>query len=188
MSEDLFDKFLRTESVFKDQSSLNQAWIPKQGEQLICRDNELTKLLAIHRPVIDTKGKFSVNTLIVGGGGVGKTLTIRYFGRKFRDAALKNDVKLIVEYYDCLQHRSKSSILRNISEHLNFSTGHGYSDNEIMVQILKDLIKRDKSLLIILDEVHNLPSDDILALLNTSIGFGEQNSRFCILCATRPTD
>ncbi len=188
MGEDLFDKFLRTESVFKDQSTLNQAWVPKEGEKLICRDAELKKLLAIHRPVIETGGSFSVNTLIVGLGGIGKSLTVRYFGKKFREIALKKEVNLTVEYYDCLQHRSKSSILRHISERLHYSTGHGYSDNEIMEQILKDLIKRNESLLIILDEVHNLSSEEILALLNTSIGFGEHNSRFCIICVSRPAD
>ena len=124
----------------------------------------------------------------MGTGGIGKTLTARYFGRKFREAVLKRGIKLTIEYYDCLQHRTKSSILRNISEKLHYSAGHGYSDNEIMEQILKELRKREESLLIILDEIHNLSSDDILALFNASIGFGEKNTRFCIIAVTRPAD
>ena len=177
MSDDLFDKFLRTESVFKNQASLNQAWVPDEKQKLLCRDGEIKKFLAIHRPIIEKKGEFSVNTLVLGTGGIGKTLTTRYFGKKFRNAALKRDVKLTIEYYDCLQHRSKSSILRSISEQLHYSAGHGYSDNEIMLQILKELKKRNESLLIILDEAHNLGSDDLLALLNASIGFGEKMVR-----------
>ncbi|MHA1746526.1 MAG: Cdc6/Cdc18 family protein, partial [Promethearchaeota archaeon] len=188
MSEDMFDKFLRTESVFKNQQTLNQAWVPSKEEKLLCRDAELKRLIAIHRPIIETNGEFSTNTLVLGNGGIGKTVAIRYFGRRFREAALKEGIEFKAEYYDCLQHRSKSSILRHLSEKLHYLGGHGYSDNEIMGQILKALKARNRSLLIILDEVHNLSPDDILALLNSSIGFGEKNTRFCIICITRPTD
>lgn len=188
MNDDIFSKYLKTESVFKDQQSLNQAWVPSNKQKLLCRDNELKKLLLIHRPILQTGGEFSTNTLVLGNGGIGKTVTVRYFGRRFREVALKEDIKLTIEYYDCLQHRTKSSILRNISEKLHYSAGHGYSDNEIMEQILKELIKRKESLLIILDEVHKLPPDDILSLLNASIGFGEQNTRFCIICISRESD
>ncbi len=188
MDEDIFENILRTESVFKKQRTLNQAWVPEKDQKLHCRDDEIKRLLAIHRPLIKAKGEFSINTLILGKGGIGKTLTARYFGRNFKRVALKYEVKITVEYYDCLQHRTKSSILRNISERLHYSAGHGYSDNEIMQQILKELKKRNESLLIILDEAHNLSSEDLLALLNSSIGFGERNSRFCIICVSRPAD
>jgi archaeal cell division control protein 6 len=188
MDDDSFDKIFRTESVFKDQKSLAQAWQPKKGQKLICRDNEIKKLTVIHRPIIDDEGEFSVNTLVLGNGGIGKTLTVRYFGARFQDAAIKRGVKITVEYYDCLQHRSKSSILRNISERLHYNAGHGYSDNEIMMQIMRQLKKRKEFLLIILDEAHHLPAGDILALLNSSIGFGEKNSRFSMICISRPTD
>ncbi len=188
MDDDIFEKILRTESVFKDQATLGQAWVPKKNQKLLARDSEIKKLTAIHRPIIETEGAYSVNTLVLGTGGIGKTLTVRFFGRRFREAMLKRDIKLTIEYYDCLQHRTKSSILRNISERLHYSAGHGYSDNEIMEQILKELKKREESLLIILDEVHNLSSEDILALFNASIGFGEANTRFCIIAVSRPTD
>ena len=140
MDDEIFSKYLKTESVFKDQQSLNQAWVPTSKQKIICRQNELKKLLLIHRPIIQTQGEFSTNTLVLGKGGIGKTVTIRYFGKRFREAVLKEDIKLTIEYYDCLQHRTKSSILRNISERLHYSAGHGYSDNEIMEQILKELM------------------------------------------------
>jgi cell division control protein 6 len=188
MDDDLFAKLLTTESVFKDAKSIAQAWVPGKEQKLLCRDSEIAKLLSIHRPIIDEKGEFSVNTLILGNGGIGKTLTVKFFVGRFKDLALKKEIKIMVEYYDCLQHRTKSSILRNISAKLHFSEGHGYSDNEIMQQILRVLKKNEEYLVIILDEVHNLSPDDILAMLNTSIGFGEKNSRFCIMCVSRPAD
>jgi cell division control protein 6 len=191
MDDDLFDSILRTESVFKNQSSLTQAWVPNREQKLLCRDDVIKKLAAIHRPIADDKGNFSANTLILGTGGVGKTLTTKYFTSRFIESVKKREpsMEIITEYYDCLQHRSKSSILRHISEKLHsLSGGHGYSDNEIMKQILLQLRRNNKYLFIILDEVHNLPSDDILAILNSSIGFGEQNSRFSIICISRPND
>ena len=65
---------------------------------------------------------------------------------------------------------------------------NGYSDNEIIVQILQHLEKQKQYLLIVLDEVHNIPAEDILALLNSSIGFGSKYSRFSIICVSRPSD
>jgi len=191
MDDELFDSILRTESVFKNQSSLAQAWVPNRDQKLLCRDDVIKKLAAIHRPIADDKGNFSANTLILGTGGVGKTLTTKYFATRFTDSVKKREpsMEIVTEYYDCLQHRSKSSILRHISEKLHsLGGGHGYSDNEIMKQILTLLKRNNKYLFIILDEIHNLSSEDILALLNSSIGFGEQNSRFSIICISRPND
>lgn len=189
LDDESFDSIFRTESVFKSQKTLAQAWVPERDQKLLCRDDVIKKLLSIHRPIIEAKGNFSTNTLVLGSGGVGKTLTIKYFGSRFRDNALKREVNILAEYYDCLQHRTKSSILRGIADHLHsMSGGHGYSDNELIQQILDSARRQDKYLFIILDEIHNLSSEDILALLNASIGFGEHNSRFSIICISRTSD
>ncbi len=191
MDDEEFNKLLRTESVFREggQKTLAQAWEPDKKQKLLCRDEEITKLVTIHRPIITSAEPFSVNTLIMGKGGVGKTLTSRYFGKMLKRNALNEGIDLFIDYYDCLQHRTKSSILRNISTKLlRFSSGHGYSDNEIMEQILKHLKKTESYVLIILDEVQNLKQEDLTSLVNASIGFGEKNSRFSILLITREYD
>ena len=188
MDDETFKGMFRTESIFKNQKTLTQSWTPEIGQKLLCRDDVINKLVLIHRPIIENKGEFSANTLILGSGGIGKTLTTRYFVSRFRDTALKNDVNIKAEYYDCLQVRTKSAVLRAISEKLHYNQGHGYADNEIMQQILLEIKRQNMYLFIILDEVHNIPSEDILALLNASISYGEKNSRFSIICISRPTD
>ncbi len=191
MDVDEIDKILRTESVFREdgQKTLAQAWVPSEDQKLLCRDDEIKELLSIHRPIITSKDPFSVNTLIVGKGGIGKTVTSKFFGGQLKRAALKNNNDLFIEYYDCLQHRTKSSILRDITKKLlKYSTGHGYSDNEILEQVLMHLKKAEKYVLIILDEVQNLPQEDIMSFVNASIGFGEKNARFSLILISREYD
>ncbi len=188
MDDEEFSATLRTESVFKNAKSLEQAWTPSKDQKLLCRDEQIKKLSAIHRPIIENQGEYSVNSLILGFGGIGKTLTVKYFAGRFKDFAIGKGVQIVVEYFDCLQYRTKSAILRWISEKIHFNAGHGYSDNEIIVQILQHLEKQKQYLLIVLDEVHNIPAEDILALLNSSIGFGSKYSRFSIICVSRPSD
>jgi cell division control protein 6 len=192
MDDDGFDSIFRTESVFKNQKSLNQAWVPARGEKLLRRDEIIKKLAVIHRPIAerkDPKDTFAVNTLILGNGGIGKTLTAKYFLSRFKDSVKKREYELFTEYYDCLQHRSKSSILRDVATKLKSLTGgHGYADHEIMLQILRQLSTQNKHAIIILDEVHNLLPDEIMALLNSSIGFGEHNTPISFILITRQTD
>ncbi len=62
----------------------------------------------------------------------------------------------------------------------------GYSDAELWIQIFHHLAREKLTFLILLDEIGVLPLDDILALLNTSIGFGSSNTRVCFIGITRP--
>lgn len=187
MDSDDFKKRMNYTSVFKNFGSLNQNWVPSEKEKLLCRNREIDHMITLFRPIISEEGPFSANLLVLGGGGIGKTLTVKYFAKNFRDFAKKSS-KVTVEYYDCLQHKTKSAILRDMISKINFATGHGFGDPELMKQILSHLKSSNQYLLIILDEIHNLNYEDIMAFLNASQAFGQANSRFSIIGVTRSMD
>ena len=156
------------------------------NSKLLCRESQLKQLAVIHRPIIANHGEYSVNTLILGGPGVGKTLTVRMFAQKFREVALKQDTLIEIKYFDCNTARTKSMLLRKLITELNMGDPQGYSDAELWIQIFHHLAREKLTFLILLDEIGVLPLDDILALLNTSIGFGSSNTRVCFIGITRP--
>ncbi|MHA2121457.1 MAG: hypothetical protein ACW990_09670 [Promethearchaeota archaeon] len=104
MDEDTFRKQFLKKSVFKQLSSLDKSFVP---DQLYCRDSVLNTLIVNYRRILEEKEQPSINCLILGKGGIGKTVTARYFGKNFRTVALEKDVKLFIEYFDCINFRSK---------------------------------------------------------------------------------
>ena len=99
MDEDAFRKQFNKKSVFKSLSSLDKSWVP---EKLLCRDEDLSTLIVNYRRILEEEEQPSINCLILGKGGVGKTCTARYFGKNFRTVAIEKDVNIFVEYFDCI--------------------------------------------------------------------------------------
>jgi cell division control protein 6 len=172
-------------SVFRQLSSLDKSIIP---EKLFCRDNELNTLIVNFRRILEEKEQPSINCLILGKGGVGKSCTARYFGKNFRTIAIEKDVNFFLEYFDCINFRSKSKIIRELLAKYTHGSGRGYSDDEALKLILTKLIRDKGYMLLIIDEVHILKPDDVLAFLNIAETFGHQNAKLSILLICRITD
>lgn len=185
MDEDAFRKQFMKKSVFRQLSSLDKSIIP---EKLFCRDNELNTLIVNYRRILEEKEQPSINCLILGKGGVGKSCTARYFGKNFRTIAIEKDVNFFLEYFDCINFRSKSKIIRELLAKYTHGSGRGYSDDEALKLILTKLIRDSGYMLLIIDEVHILKPDDVLAFLNIAETFGHQNAKLSILLICRSTD
>lgn len=185
MDEDDFRKQFDKKSVFKQLSSLDKSWVP---EKLYCRDDTLHTLIVNYRRILEEEEQPSINCLILGKGGVGKTCTSRYFGKNFRTVAIEKDVKIFVEYFDCINFRSKSKIIRELLAKYTHGSGRGYSDDEALKLILTKLIRDNGYMLLIIDEVHLLKPDEVLAFLNIAETFGHQNAKLSILMICRGTD
>jgi cell division control protein 6 len=185
MDEDAFRKQFMKKSVFRQLSSLDKSIIP---EKLFCRDNELNTLIVNFRRILEEKEQPSINCLILGKGGVGKSCTARYFGKNFRTIAIEKDVNFFLEYFDCINFRSKSKIIRELLAKYTHGSGRGYSDDEALKLILTKLIRDKGYMLLIIDEVHILKPDDVLAFLNIAETFGHQNAKLSILLICRITD
>lgn len=185
MDEDEFRKQFMKKSVFRQASSLDLSWVP---EKLYCRDDALKTLIFNYRRILEEKEQPSINCLILGKGGVGKTCTARFFGKTFRTIAIENDIKLFLEYFNCINFRSKSKIIRELLAKYQHGSGRGFSDDEALKLILSQLIREQGYMLLIIDEIHLLKPDEVLALLDIAETFGHQNAKLSLLLICRNKD
>ncbi len=185
MDEEEFRKQFMTKSVFTQANSLDMSYVP---EKVYCRDEVINNLIYNFRRILEEETQPSVNTLLLGPGGVGKTCTARYFGRNFKTIALEKDVNVFVEYYNCINFRSKSKIIRELLAKYTHGSGRGFSDDEALKLILKQLIREKGYMLLIIDEVHLLRSDEILAFLDIAETYGHQNAKLSIILISRNKD
>ncbi|MHA2283980.1 MAG: Cdc6/Cdc18 family protein [Promethearchaeota archaeon] len=185
MDEDDFRKPFMQKSVFKSASSLDMSYVP---ENLYCRDEAIKTLIFNFRRILDEEEQPSINCLILGKGGVGKTCTARWFGKMFKNVALEKDVNLFIEYYNCIHFRSKSKIIRELLSKHTHGSGRGFADDESIKLILKQLIREKSYMLLVIDEVHLLRPDEILAFLDISETYGHQNAKLSIILISRNKD
>ncbi|MBA7498565.1 hypothetical protein ES704_01302 [subsurface metagenome] len=185
MDEDEFRKQFMTKSVFKKASSLDMSYVP---EKLYCRDEVIKSLIYNFRRILEEKEQPTISCLILGKGGVGKTVTARYFGRNFKTIALEKDVNIFVEYFNCINFRSKSKIVRELLAKYTHGSGRGFSDDEALKLILTQLIREKGYMLLVIDEIHLLKTDEILAFLDIAETYGHQNAKLSILLISRNRD
>jgi cell division control protein 6 len=185
MDENEFRKQFKKQSVFKKAGSLDQSFVP---EKLYCRDDVIKSLIYNYRRIVEEKEQPSINCLLVGKGGVGKTVSARYFGKNFKSIALERDVNLFVEYYNCITFNSKSKIIRELLAKYTHGSGRGFSDDEGLKLILSQLIREKSYMLLIIDEVFRLKPDEILAMLDIAETFGHQNAKLSLLLISRRKD
>jgi cell division control protein 6 len=169
-------------TVFKQASSLDLTYVP---EKLLCRDDVVKTLIFNFRRILEEDEQPSINCLILGKGGVGKTCTARYFGKNFKDIAIEKDINLFVEYYNSITFRSKSKIIRELLAKYTHGSGRGFADDEALKLILTQLIREQGYMLLIIDEAHLLKEDEILAFLDIAETFGHQNAKLSILMISR---
>ena len=185
MDEEEFRKQFMTKSVFNQANSLDMSYVP---DKLYCRDKTIKDLIYNFRRILEEEEQPSINCLLLGKGGVGKTCTARYFGRNFKTIALEKDVDVFIEYYNCINFRSKSKIIRELLAKYTHGSGRGFSDDEALKLILKQLIREKGYMLLIIDEVHLLRSDEILAFLDIAETYGHQNAKLSIILISRNKD
>jgi cell division control protein 6 len=185
MDEDAFRKQVGKRSIFRQASSLDLSYVPPK---LYCRDDVINTLIHNFRRILDESEQPSINCLILGKGGVGKTCTAKYFGSNFKSVALEKEVNLFLEYYNCINFRSKSKIIRELLAKYTHGSGRGFSDDEALKLILTKLIREKGYMLLIIDEVHLLKPDDVLAFLDIAETFGHHNAKLSILLISRISD
>ena len=185
MDEDAFRREFSQKSVFRQASSLDLSYVPPK---LYARDEVIKSLIYNYRRILEEKEAPSINCLLLGRGGVGKTVTAKYFGKNFRSIALEKDVNLFIEYYNCINFRSKSKIIRELLAKYTHGSGRGFSDDEALKLILTKLINDDAYMFLIIDEVHLLKSEDVLAFLDIAETYGHHNAKLSILLVSRNKD
>ncbi len=185
MDEDIFERELFKKSVFRDDRTLALSYVPPK---LPHRSDELKRLIHNYRGFFGKERAPSANVLILGKGGIGKTALAKYFADGIRLAGRNNNVKIYTEYFNCVNFRTKSAILREVLSNYCYQTGKGYSDDETLKQIQSYLERENAYLIVTVDEVFVLTDSDIISLVNISETFPQGTSRISLILVSRELD
>ena len=151
---DYFDELLKQPSLFKDESKLDLNYIP---EKLPHRDKELYLLSQLFLTLITNPNSISRRVLITGKTGVGKTVTVKSFGKMLLDASIKRNLFVKYVHINCRKERTSYKALIKVIRTINDKfPKRGYSPQDLLDIIIDHLNARDYHLLIVLDELSYL--------------------------------
>lgn len=151
---DFFDELLKQPSLFKDESMLDINFIP---EKLPHREKELYLLSRLFLTLITNPNSTSRKILITGKTGVGKTVTVKLFGKMLVDASIKRGIFIKYVHINCRKERTSYKVLIKIIRTINNKfPKRGYSPQDLLDIIIDLLNKKDFHLLIVLDELSYL--------------------------------
>jgi len=154
MTIDYFEDLLKKPSIFVDESKIDINFIP---EKLPHRDKELSLLSQLFLTLITHPNSLSRKILITGKTGIGKTITIKFFGKMLISAAEKRDVNIKCVHINCRKERTSYKVLIRIVRVLskNFPK-RGYSPQDLLEVIIDLLNNQNLHLLVVLDELSYL--------------------------------
>ena len=143
------DILLDEETLFKSEEVFTPSYVP---EDYIHRDDQLKELSLSLKPGL--RGVNTVNTLLHGPPGTGKTTAVKHLFSEVN----KISSKLVTVYVNCDDYNTRFGIFSRIHEAVY---GHSPPDtgkplNSVKEKIFKKLTKDNKSLVIALDEIDQL--------------------------------
>ena len=156
MTIDYFEDLLKKPSLFKNESKLDNDYVPKR---LPHRDKELSLLSQLFLVLITNPNSISRKILIIGKTGIGKTATIKLFGEMLVNVAQKRSGDIKYVHINCRKERTSYKVLIKIVRALNNNfPKRGYSPQDLL-EIIVDIIEdQNLHLLIVLDELSYLIS------------------------------
>ena len=154
MTIDYFEDLLKKPSLFKNESKLDNNYVP---ERLPYRNKELSLLSQLFLVLITNPNSISRKILIIGKTGIGKTATIKLFGEMLVNAAQKRSGDIKYVHINCRKEKTSYKVLIKIVRALNNNfPKRGYSPQDLL-EIIVDIIKdQNLHLLIVLDELSYL--------------------------------
>jgi cell division control protein 6 len=154
MMIDYFDELLNKPTLFIDESKLDINYVP---EKLPHREKEIYLLSQLFLTLISNPNTTSRKILITGKTGVGKTVTVKSFGKMLIDASIKRHLKIKYIHINCRKERTSYKVLIKIVRALNNSfPKRGYSPQDLLEIIMEHLNNKEQHLLITLDELSYL--------------------------------
>jgi len=146
------EESFKTNSLFKDERVFDPEFIPNK---LLHRENELILISRMFLPLIKNPNTISKKIIITGNIGVGKTITVHFFGKMLEESAKKRNLNLFFVHINCRAHRTSHLILKNIIERLGVNLPiRGLSSIELLEIIIGFLVQRKGHLIIVLDEMN----------------------------------
>ena len=149
-----FEEFLKKPSLFQDESKLEMNFVPNK---LPHRDKELSLLSQLFLTLITDPNSISRKILITGKTGIGKTVTIKYFGEILKKASNERNIAIKYVHVNCRKERTSYKVLIKIIHLINKNfPKRGYSPQDLLEILIDFLNQQDTHILIVLDELSYL--------------------------------
>ncbi len=143
------DILMADESLFQNINAFDPDYFPQNFNY---RDTQMEAMAMSIRPAL--RGGQPSNAIVLGSPATGKSTSIR----KVFELVEKNTDKVVCVYINCQLHTTRfgifSQIYKKIFGHIPPETGVPFS--RIYDQIMKDLQKKEKSLVVALDDINYL--------------------------------
>ena len=146
-----FEELLKKPSLFQDESKLDMNFVPNK---LPHRDKELSLLSQLFLTLITDPNSISRKILITGKTGIGKTVTIKYFGEILKKVSGERNIDIKYVHVNCRKERTSYKVLIKIIRLMkkNFPK-RGYSPQDLLEILIDFLHQKDIHILIVLDEL-----------------------------------
>lgn len=149
-----FEDLLKRPSLFKDEAKLDINYIP---DELPHREKELSLLSQLFLGLITNPNSISRKVLITGKTGIGKTVTVKLFGKLLEEASSKRNIKIKYAHVNCRKERTSYKVLIRLIQLLDINfPKRGYSSQDLLDVLIDFLHLEDIHILIVLDELNYL--------------------------------
>ncbi len=151
----IFEQFLKKESLFKEKRVLQSLYIPNEVKH---RDAQITQIANILAPAL--RMEKPSNIFIYGKTGSGKTLSVRYLAEQMLTLADNKKIPLKVIYLNCklkkiadTEYRLIAQLAREFGKEIPPT---GLPTDEVYNIFFKAIDEEKRIILLILDEVDRL--------------------------------
>jgi len=151
----IFEKFLSKESIFKDKKILQSSFIPGEINH---RDEQITQIANMLAPAL--RMEKPSNIFIYGKTGSGKTLSVNYLKEQMLTLAYNKKIPLKIIYINCklkkvadTEYRLVAQLAREFGKEIPPT---GLPTDEVYNIFFKVLDEEKRIVIIVLDEVDQL--------------------------------
>lgn len=151
----IFEQFLKKESLFKEKKVLQSLYIPDEVKH---RDEQIMQIANILAPAL--RMEKPSNIFIYGKTGTGKTLSVRYLAEQMLTLADNKKIPLKIVYLNCKLKKIADTEYRLIAQ-LTREFGKeipptGLPTDEVYNIFFKTIDEEKRIILLVLDEVDRL--------------------------------
>jgi len=172
LMRDVIEDEMLSSSVVKDMNALDFDYIP---EELPHRDEQLRFLAQMFKPALSC---ISQNVVIKGPVGTGKTVIAKKFCKTIVDIARKQGKIIEYVHINCRKRSTDAMALLGILNHFDSRfPDRGFSVQEMLEVLRKQLKKRDAQLLVVLDEADALLKKSGSNLIYALTRFSDESSK-----------
>lgn len=162
---------LFSSSVIRDIRALDFDYVP---EKILHRDEQLHNLAHMFKP---TLSHIAQNVVIKGPVGSGKTLIAKKFCSKLVQLTRKNGIITEYIHINCRKRSTDAMALLGILNHFDSRfPDRGFSVQEMLEVLRKQLKRRNAQLIIVLDEADALLKKSGTNLIYSITRFSDENS------------